>query len=87
MKFCVLDNAFAAGMKLCRTYPKGFAYFTFGLFVYHIYSADSFEVFLNLKSHRKYYKILNGFQTYFICIIFQSENRYKSEAHGKKFHL
>lgn len=31
-------------MKLVKQFPQGFAYWSFGVFVYHIYSAEALEV-------------------------------------------
>lgn len=46
-------------MNYVNIYPSGFAYWSFGIFAYHVYSAESFEVsnFINffniLVAHKR----------------------------------
>lgn len=40
----IVERTYEIGMEFCNKFKNGFAYWTFGFFIYHIYSADSFEV-------------------------------------------
>ncbi|XP_055302936.1 probable cytochrome P450 4ac1 [Sitodiplosis mosellana] len=49
--FSSQENTFKMGTSLCSKYPSGFMYWTFGIMVYHIYSADSFERIVTNPKH------------------------------------
>lgn len=40
----ITDKTFKLGMDYVKQFPQGFAYWSFGVFVYHIYSAEAIEV-------------------------------------------
>lgn len=41
---CFTDKTFEISTKFCKKFKNGFAYWSFGFFIYQMYSADSFEV-------------------------------------------
>lgn len=44
MDIFVADKLFDIAMDYVKQSPQGFAYWSFGVFVYHIYSAEAIEV-------------------------------------------
>lgn len=40
----VSDRTFEISTRFCKKFKNGFVYWSFGFFIYHMYSADSFEV-------------------------------------------
>lgn len=55
---------FETGLKFCKMYANGFVYWTFGYFIYHIYTAEKLEkIVMNPKHIEKSvsYKFLNNF--------------------------
>lgn len=66
---------------MCEKYKNGHAYWSFGVFVYNIYSADSVQVITTFDELRE---SLNQNENVLFQIL---ENPYESEALWEKFYV
>lgn len=82
----IVDKTFEIVTEFCKKFKNGFAYWSFGFFIYHIYSADSFEVIFIFSLKKKGKNIIEK-KCHCIYILMVTENCDKSQAHRKKFFI